>query len=113
MKGLFALSDGAIHFNKLAYVLPGAEVNLDGIYSLDGQEFGFNGKVLTDASLSKMVASPWLSLLLRAANPFFSKKGGGAEIPVKISGTKSEPKFGLDLHRRKPKDDEANGKGAR
>ena len=97
MKGAFALNGGVIQFSRLAYVLPGARVNLDGTYSLDGQQFDFRGKVRTDASLSHMVDSRWLSALLKVASPFFSKKGGGAEIPVRISGTKSEPKFGLDV----------------
>ncbi len=56
-------------------------------------------RCLTEASLSHMVDSPWLSLLLKAASPFFRRKGGGAEIPVSISGTKSDPKFGLDVLR--------------
>ncbi|MBV9442583.1 MAG: hypothetical protein JO217_07790, partial [Acidobacteriaceae bacterium] len=97
MTGSFRMAEGAIRFSRLSYVLPGARVNLEGIYTLDGQHFDFYGKVLTQASLSHMVDSPWLSLLLKAASPFFSRKGGGAEIPISIQGTKSEPKFGLDL----------------
>ena len=63
-----------------------------------GQRFDFRGKVLTDASLSHMVGSRWGSLLLKAISPFlFKRKGGGAEIPVRMSGTRSEPKFGLDV----------------
>jgi hypothetical protein len=98
-KGKFQMQEGVLHFSNLTYTMPGARVNLEGIYSLDGQEFNFHGKVLTDASLSQMVASPWASLLLKAISPFFRKKGGGAEIPVSISGTESEPKFGLDVFR--------------
>lgn len=103
MRGAFSLNNGIIRFRRLTYILPGARVNLEGIYSLDGQEFDFDGKVRTEASLSHMVDSPWLSLLLKAVSPFFNKKGGGAEIPVRITGTKSEPKFGLDVLRRKAK----------
>ena len=99
MNGAFSLQNGAIRFRNLVYVLPGAHVNLEGIYSLDGQEFDFHGKVLTEASLSQMVDSRWLSFLLKVASPFFHRKGGGAEIPVKISGTKSEPQFGIDVIR--------------
>jgi hypothetical protein len=44
-----------------------------------------------------MVATWWKSWLLTPISPFFKKDGAGAEIPVKISGTRSEPKFGLDL----------------
>jgi hypothetical protein len=59
-----------------------------------------------------MVESSWLSVLLKAV-PFFKKKGGGSEIPVRISGTKSEPKFGLDVLRGRSNDDEPTGKRKR
>ena len=95
--GSFAMDAGVIHFPDLAYRLPGARVNLRGVYSLNGDQFDFRGKVLTDATLSQMVSSPLLSGLLRFVSPFFRKTYAGAEIPVRISGTKSEPRFGLDL----------------
>ncbi len=96
MNGSFSLGGGVIQFSNLDYVLPGARVNLAGVYSLDGQHFDFHGHVRTEASLSHMVDSPWMSVLLKVASPFFSKDGG-ADIPVRISGTKSAPKFGLDV----------------
>lgn len=97
MNGVFSLDNGVIHVPRIEYVLPGAQVNMHGVYSLDGQQFEFKGKVLTRASLSQMVDSPWKSALLKLVSPFFSKKGGGSEIPVKVNGTKSDPKFGLDV----------------
>jgi hypothetical protein len=103
MKGLFDLRNGALQFTSLSYVLPGARVNLTGVYSLDGQEFDFHGKVLTDASLSQMVDSRVASVLLKAISPFFKSAKGGAEIPVSISGTESEPKFGLDVLKKHSK----------
>jgi hypothetical protein len=58
-----------------------------------------------------MVASKWKSILLKPVDPFFKKNGAGAEIPVKISGTKSAPKFGLDLgHKDKKKEAGEGGK---
>jgi hypothetical protein len=113
MRGTFTLNEGSIHFSKIEYVLPGARVDLEGTYSLDGQQFEFNGKLRTEASLSHMVDSPWLSVLLKAVSPFFKKKGGGAEIPVRISGTKSEPKFGLDVLRGRSDHDEGTEKRQR
>jgi hypothetical protein len=102
LTGTFQMQNGAMRFSELAYVLPGARVNLEGIYSMDGQQFDFHGKVLTDASLSQMVGSPVASLLLKAISPFFKNKTtGGAEIPVSIQGTKSAPKFGLDVFRHR------------
>jgi hypothetical protein len=113
LQGAFSLVEGVIQLSNLAYVLPGARVNLEGAYSLDGQQFDFHGKVLTEASLSQMVSSPWLSFLLKAVSPFFKRQGGGAEIPVRISGTRSEPKFGLDVLRSRSNGNEPTDKPKR
>ncbi|MFL6415888.1 MAG: hypothetical protein ACJ74Y_09490 [Bryobacteraceae bacterium] len=100
MKGSFVMDRSIIRFRSLDYTLPGARIDLAGIYSMDGQQFNFTGTVFTKATLPHMVASRWKSLLLRPISPFFKGPNGGAEIPVKISGTKSAPKFGLDLFRK-------------
>jgi hypothetical protein len=108
MTGQFTLAKGRMDFRQLDYALPGAQVQLGGVYSLDGKEFDFGGTVWTDATISQMVASKWKSLLLKPVDPFFKKHGAGAEIPVKITGTKGEPKFGLDLKHKdknRPKDE--------
>ncbi len=105
MVGQFVLGGGKLSFSKLDYTLPGAAVALTGQYSLDGDQFEFEGKMRTDAKVSQMVASKWKSILLKPVDPFFKKNGAGAEIPVKISGTKSAPKFGLDLRHKDKKDE--------
>ncbi|WP_158943247.1 AsmA-like C-terminal region-containing protein [Granulicella sp. S190] len=112
MVGQFVMEEGKLNFSKLDYSLPGATVALAGEYSLDGERFEFAGKVRTDAKISQMVASRWKSILLKPVDPFFKKNGAGAEIPVKISGTKSAPKFGLDLRHSGEKDvaDKSGGK---
>jgi hypothetical protein len=97
MVGQFVMGSGKLSFSELNYMLPGASVALTGEYSLDGEQFEFEGKMRTDAKVSQMVASKWKSILLKPVDPFFKKNGAGAEIPVKVSGTKSAPKFGLDL----------------
>ncbi len=97
MRGAFVLQHGQLDFSRLGYSLPGATINLAGQYTLDGRKFDFTGKVRTEAKLSNMVSTWWKSLLLKPVDPFFHKHGAGAEIPVKITGTKGSPKFGLDL----------------
>ena len=104
MQGRFILNAGVLQFSELAYELPGANVNLLGEYSLDGQKFEFHADVLTKASISQMVDSWWKSLLLQPASLMFKKKGGGADIPVTISGTKGKPKFGIDILNRSDKE---------
>lgn len=97
MTGRFDAQNGVMKVADLAYELPGASVNLAGQYSLDGKEFDFIGKVRTKAALSDMVASKWKSILLKPVDPFFKKKGAGAEIPIKISGTGDKPHVGIRL----------------
>jgi hypothetical protein len=105
MTGRFLMSDGKLTLQALVYTLPGATVQLDGVYTLDGKKFDFAGKVRTDAKLSQMVASRWKSWALKIADPFFHKHGAGAEIPVKVTGTNTAPKFGLDIGHKNKKSD--------
>jgi hypothetical protein len=104
LKGTFNLTSGIISFSQLQFHVPGTQVNLTGKYSLDGNQFDFHGKARLDAKLSQTVTG-WKSILLKPADPFFSKNGAGTEIPVKVTGTKSEPHFGSDFsHKDESKD---------
>ncbi|MGA8489816.1 MAG: AsmA-like C-terminal region-containing protein [Terriglobales bacterium] len=96
LSGIFNLENGVIYFSQLHFTIPGTHVNLTGKYSLDGNQFDFHGKALLDAKLSHMMTG-WKSILLKPADPFFSKDGAGTELPVKVTGTKSEPHFGSDF----------------
>jgi hypothetical protein len=96
LSGAFNLENGLIYFSQLQFEIPGTRVNLTGKYSLDGRQFDFHGKARLDAKLSHMVTG-WKSILLKPADPFFSKHGAGTELPVKITGTESEPHFGSDF----------------
>ncbi|HVJ09620.1 MAG TPA: hypothetical protein VM554_14680 [Acidisarcina sp.] len=96
MKGNFTLRNDRLMLDALQYNVPGLQVNLDGVYSLDGNDFDFHGKARLDARLSHMTTG-WKSLLLKPVDPFFAKDGAGTVLPVKITGTRSEPHFGLDF----------------
>jgi hypothetical protein len=103
MTGTFRLEKGLLSFPKLHYEVPGARVDLTGKYSLDGNEFNFHGKARMQARLSHMVTG-WKSVLLKPVDPFFSKDGVGTEVPIKVSGTGSEPHFGLDFGHKEKSD---------
>jgi hypothetical protein len=96
MNGTFSLSNGLLSFSQLQFQMPGTRVSLVGSYSLDGNQFDFHGDARMDAKLSQMVTG-WKSMLLKPADRFFSKNGAGTQIPIKITGTKSEPQFGIDF----------------
>jgi hypothetical protein len=96
LRGKFLLQDGILSFSMLHFQIPGTHADMTGNYSLDGAIFDFHGVLKTDAKLSQMTTG-WKSILLKPVDPFFHKHGAGAEIPFKITGTRSEPHFGLDL----------------
>jgi len=110
LKGTFRLANGVLSFSQLRFQVPGTQVNLTGKYSLDGNQFDFHGKARLDAKLSHMVTG-WKAILLKPVDPFFSKNGAGTELPVKITGTKSEPHFGTDFgHKDDADKDDADKK---
>jgi hypothetical protein len=96
MDGMFILRDGLLAFSRLHFEMPGTKIAMTGKYSLDGREFDFHGTARLDAKLSQMVTG-WKSILLKPLDPFLSKHGGGSQIPIKVTGTNSEPHFGLDF----------------
>ena len=96
LQGRFRLQDGILSFSMLHFEIPGTHADMTGKYSLDGATFDFHGLLKTDAKLSQMTTG-WKSILLKPVDPFFHKHGAGAEIPFRITGTRSEPHFGLDF----------------
>lgn len=97
-KGQFVLGNGRLDLKQLMFAVPGAQVRLAGSYSLKRETLAFKGNLLMDAKVSQTV-SGFKSLLLKIADPLFSKEGGGSSVPIKIEGTRNDPKFGLDVGR--------------
>ena len=98
LEGVFDLRNGVLTFSQLRFHVPGTMVEMTGEYTLDGNTFDFHGKLDLDAKLSHTMTG-WKSILLKPADPFFSKHGHGTEVPIKITGTRSAPHFGLDFGR--------------
>jgi hypothetical protein len=80
---------------------------MTGKYSLDGQEFDFHGTARLNAKVSQMMTG-WKSILLKPVDPFFSKNGAGTEVPIRVTGTQSEPHFGLDFHHKEENENTRN-----
>lgn len=81
-------------FPKIDFAVPGAHLELQGEYALGGGDLDFNGNLLLDVKLSQTTTGP-RSLVLKAVDPFFRAKDGGAKIPVRVQGTKDHPTFAL------------------
>jgi hypothetical protein len=96
LRGRFELRGGVIRFSSLTFAVPGARVTLDGSYGLGTEELSFAGTLHTEAKVSEMTTGI-KSFFLKLADPLFSKKGAGAVVPIKISGTREKPNYGLDV----------------
>ncbi len=98
LRGSFALSNSVIRFSKLSFDVPGAQVHLAGQYGLADEQLDFNGTLRLQAKVSQTMTGI-KSFLLKAVDPLFEKKGAGAEIPIRIGGTRTSPAFALDVKR--------------
>jgi hypothetical protein len=99
LRGHLVVKDGRATFSTLTFKVTGASVDLRGSYDLKGQQLDFHGNLLLDGKLSQMTTGA-NSFLLRLADPFFKKTGGGTSLPIKITGSRSHPSFGMDLQHK-------------
>jgi hypothetical protein len=105
LRGRFAMGQSVLTFSNLAFAVPGANIDLAGTYDVDNGNLDFAGKLKLEAKLSQTTTGV-KSFFLKAVDPFFSKKNAGTELPIKITGTKDHPSFGLDFHDRTTRNDQ-------
>jgi hypothetical protein len=98
LEGKFVLRNATLTFSSLRFLVPGAIVELSGTYGLRSQQMNFKGYFLADATLADMTHGV-KALVARLAQPFFRRPGGGSKIPIRITGSRSNPSFGLDARR--------------
>ena len=96
LQGAFALKHASIRFPSLTFSVPGANVSLAGNYGLVNEKIHFEGHLQTQAKLSQ-TQTGIKSILLKLADPFFKKGNAGAVVPIKITGTRKDPQFGLNF----------------
>jgi hypothetical protein len=98
MQGHFQLGGGNLQLPDLDYHVPGAEIVAHGTYGLKAGSLAFDGDARLDASLSEIVGG-WKGLLLKPADRYLRKNGAGTDVPIHVTGTRKEPKFGVDFDR--------------
>ena len=107
LKGSFLLRDGQITFRDLTFGVTGATVQLTGTYGLRDEKLDFHGTLRLQAKLSQATTGI-KSFLLKPFDPFF-RKNGVTVLPIKVTGTRDQPAFGLDFHRKKDESKNAAG----
>ncbi|HYP13758.1 MAG TPA: AsmA-like C-terminal region-containing protein [Bryobacteraceae bacterium] len=107
--GNFQIGEGVIKLDRMTFEVPGAMVLIAGSYGMRSEQIDMQGKLRMQARVSQTMRG-WKSLLLKAADPFFAKDGAGAVIPISISGSRDQPKFGLNLRGKSDKDKPSEAK---
>ena len=95
--GRYVMKGGVIRFASLTFTVPGARLNLAGTYAIRSEALDFHGTVRMDAKLSELTTG-YKSVLLKAIDPLVQRKDVTV-IPITVSGTADQPKFGLDVKR--------------
>jgi hypothetical protein len=96
MQGHFVLANSQVTFSSLSFSVPGATVQLQGTFGLLSQALDFHGTLRLQAKVSQTTTGI-KSLLLKAINPLFEGKGAGTVVPIKITGTRGEPSFQIEI----------------
>ena len=97
-EGRFKLGDGRLAIPNVSFDVPGAAVQLAGEYALVPETIDFRGTLFMDVKVSDTTTGI-KHLLLKLVDPLFKRDGGGSAIPIKITGTRDDPAFGLDAGR--------------
>jgi hypothetical protein len=96
LQGRFVLANSQATFSSLSFSLPGASIQLQGGFGLVSQALDFPGTLRLQAKVSQ-TTSGIKSLLLKPIDPLFARKGAGTVLPFKITGTREEPSFQVEL----------------
>lgn len=99
MDGEFHMSGAVINLPQIHYNVPGAAIQLNGHYALEGL-MHFEGTARMQATVSQMVGG-WKGVLLKPADHFFKKDGAGTLVPIEIRGAHDSPEFSIDFGRMK------------
>lgn len=110
LKGDFVLRDGQLTFQDLNFSVTGAAVELAGTYGLKSEELDFHGTLHLQAKLSQLTTG-MKSFLLKPFDSFF-RKGNETVLPIRITGTRDQPSFGLDFHHKAEPNESKNSKGS-
>jgi len=102
LSGSFQFARSTATFKNLDFSVPGVLIKLDGSYDLRSEGLDFHGDLRMRAKLSQTVTGP-KSVFLKFVDPFFKKEGAGSVVPIRIYGTRDNPKFGLALFKKSAK----------
>jgi hypothetical protein len=99
LRGQFRLARSVLSLRDVTFGIPGATVHVAGRYGLANESLEFDGTVRMLATVSQAAGGGVKSFMLKVVDPLFRRDGAGAVLPIRIRGSRNEPKFGLDFGR--------------
>jgi hypothetical protein len=98
LKGDVVLKDGVATFSPVSFAVPGAAADMKGTYSLLNKRVDLRGKMRMLATVSQ-ASTGAKSIFLKVLDPFYKKKkkGAGAEVPIRMTGTYGHTHFSVGL----------------
>ena len=93
----FRLERRRLTLQEGSFGIPGATVQMAGTYGLETESLEFDGTLRMQATISEAAGGGVKGFFLKAVDPLFRKPGAGTELPIRVRGHRSEPKFGLDV----------------
>ena len=97
LRGNYTVRSGQVTLRNLTFRVPGSAVALDGRYAIGTEALDFRGTLRMDAPVSRAVGGV-KSIFLRPFD-FLFRKDGVTVIPIRITGTRKEPKMGMEVGR--------------
>ena len=97
LRAKFTLARGVVTVGDASFAMPGANLQMAGTYGLFSEMIQFDGTVRMKATISEAAGGGVKGFFLKAVDPLFRKKGAGAVLPIRVRGTRKDPKFGLDV----------------
>jgi hypothetical protein len=95
-RGTFRLRDAKLHLSPLTFSVDGASVRLAGHYDTSREVLDFKGELRLQAKVSQ-TQTGWKRLVLKVFDPMLDGPGAGTVLPISITGTREQPKFGADI----------------
>ena len=96
LKGDVRLRNGTAAFSLISFSVPGAQARMRGTYGLVNKRVNFRGTMRMQATVSQATTGK-KSFFLKAIDPFYKKRGAGAELPVTMTGSYGNTHFGAAL----------------
>lgn len=96
LRGRFRLRNAHMAVPALAFHVEGAEVRLAGGYGVASEQLDFRGTLRLQAKVSQ-TQTGWKSLVLKIFDPMLDDNGQGTLLPISVTGTRDQPKFGADI----------------